>query len=146
MLGDTHAPELCLLAGLHGQSLEGVTSSQDFLESPFAGSIDLCLLDLGLAAPIYAHPDGAIPIGDFGRLGTLRRDADALELWLQRQLEPFGGELGKAAEFALRLAAIRVGILHGPETATLEQVLDDSQWHESPGAQRARKPWWRFWS
>ena len=106
MMGDTHAAPLALICCLHAATLlpPGVEDRR------LHAHRDLCLLDLGLAtAP------GPIRIATLGDPDTVDAPPSQLEAWLSRALIPFGGDLSRAAWFALRLAATRVGILDGPD-------------------------------
>jgi len=122
IFGDTHACELCLFVCCHASSIFPARR-QDF-----AGHIDLCLMEIG-----FADAGGAalIPIVDIGKPGTMRRDEAAVSRWMNRELGRFGGDLGRAAEFSMRLAAIRFGLLSGPADPTLDQVLDPTLWRQS---------------
>lgn len=106
MMGDTHAAPLALVCCLHAATLlpPGVEDRR------LHAHRDLCLLDLGLAtAP------GPVQIGKLGDPDTVDRKASHLEAWLAGALIPFDGDLARAAMFAVKLAATRVGILDGPD-------------------------------
>lgn len=144
ILGDMNACVLCLFACLHARSLGG---------ADFQVHIDLCLLDMGLAVPTAPAGNGAVRAKDLGKPEAFRRDTDALEVWMSEQLKPFGGNPRLAAEFGMRLTAIRLGLLIGPNAPSIEQVLDVSLWtaseppreHPAP-ASMSKKRWWRFWT
>jgi len=122
IFGDMHAPVFCLFVCYHGRSLVPADSKA------FLGHINLCLWELGLATP--AHPDemGGVPSRDIGKPETFRRDTEAEQEWFAEQLRPFGGEVGRAAVFAMRLTAARFGLLRGPAEPAIAQVLDESLW------------------
>jgi hypothetical protein len=146
IFGDMHAEVLCLIVCLHGLSL---TAEDD---ARFQGHIDLCLMDMGLAVPISQAPDGTLSVKDFGTPGAFRRDDAMFREWMRAQLEPFGGNVCRAAEYAMRLTAIRLGLMSGPREPSIAQVLDGSLWTIEPLAcvpsvQRTnvRRRWWQLW-
>src|SRR5262245_62827 len=116
ILGDMNACVLCLFVCFHGRSLVPPDSC-DFL-----GHIDICLWDMKLATP--AQGEATVAVADVGKPETFRRDDQAIRAWLHEQLRPFGGDVTRAAQFAMRLTAIRLGLLHGPAEPSIEQVLD----------------------
>ena len=120
MLGDTRGAPLCLLVCLYA-----LDSAPDSHAGSLRAHRDLCLLDLGLA---QSNVGESIPIPALGDDETLDRDARSVGAWLIRELEPFAGQIEKAALFCLQLAAIRTQIASGPENPTLEQILDPSLW------------------
>ena len=121
MLGDTRGAPLCLLLIEHLRTLLPPLVEHRGLEA----HRDLCLMDLGLANPPSEH---GVPLRELGTAELMRRDEPQIAAWLARQLEPFSGDAGQAAEFILRLSAVRTGLLAGPDPATLEQVLDANLW------------------
>ncbi len=123
IFGDMHALPFCLFACLHGRSLRPEEASR------FDAHIDLCLRDLGLAAS--TRPEASIPVTDFGNRDRFRREEGAAVAWLGEQLRPFGGSLSRAAAFAMRLTAARLGLLRGPADPSIQQVLDESLWERS---------------
>ena len=121
MLGDTKAAPLCLVLLEHLRSrLPPLVEHR-----AFEAHRDLCLMDLGLANPPSEH---GVPLRELGTAELMRRDEPQIAVWLARQLEPFSGDPGQAADFIVRLSAIRTGLLAGPDPATLEQVLDANLW------------------
>jgi hypothetical protein len=108
MAGDTRGAPLALIACLHAEASlpDGVVDAQ------IAPHRDLCLMDLGLAAP--ARP-GPIPIVDLGKPETTQMAPGQLDAWLARALVPFAGDLARAALFVRRLAAVRTGLADGPD-------------------------------
>lgn len=122
MLGDSGAPELCLLVCLRARLVEDVPQGESKLDS----HIDICLMALGLARP--AAGGDLYAIADLGEPDAFIRDEEALKTWLAEQLEPFGGSLRRAAEFSVRLAAIKVGLLTGPEEYSLDDVREAGLW------------------
>ena len=145
ILGDMHACLLCLFVCHHGRSL--VPSSSD----SFLGHIDLCLWEMGLASPTQP---GDVLIGEVGKAETFDRADEVARVWLESQLQPFNGELKRAAEFAMGLTAIRLGLMRGPNDPSIEQIMDRSMWQrvgvadfgDAPdSATSLRKPWWQFW-
>lgn len=122
MLGDTGACPLCVMVVSHAQQQLGERVEDRSLQA----HLHLCLLELGLAR---TRNDAPLPVGRAGDPELLERDPRPdLEAWLARQLAPMGGDLARAAELSLRLAAIRTGLVTGPERPTLEQVLDATLW------------------
>jgi hypothetical protein len=121
MLGDTRGAPLCLLLIEHLRTLLPPLVEHRGLEA----HRDLCLMDLGLAG----DPAEAVRLKDLGTPGLMVRDDGRIAAWLVRQLEPVGGDLGRAVELIVRLSAVRTGLLAGPDPATLEQVLDAGLWH-----------------
>lgn len=122
IFGDMHAPVFCLFVCHYGRTLVP-PDRPDFL-----GNIDLCLLELGLARPAQPDGSGTIPVRDIGRPDALDRDEQEAAQWLAEQLVPFDGDAGRAAGFAMRLTAVRFGLLSGPADPTVAQVLDESLW------------------
>lgn len=120
MLGDSHATPLCLVVALHARSLLPEIVEDRSVDA----HVDICLWQLGLAAAKEEH----VPLKAFGEPATLRRDADRLAEWLERELAPFEGDLARAAKCCLRLAACRTGVVAGAEDVTIETLLDDGAW------------------
>jgi len=122
MLGDTGACPLCIMAVSFAQEQLG----ERVEDRPLQAHLYLCLLDMGLAR---THNDEPLPLGRAGDPELIDGDPRPdLAAWLAQQLEPVGGDLARAAELALRLAAVRTGLISGPGEPTLEQILDDSLW------------------
>jgi hypothetical protein len=137
IFGDMHVPVFCLFVCHLGQTLVP-PGERDFLSH-----IHLCLWDVGLAAP--AAPDAEV-VGDLANPDSFRRDLDAEGRWFVEQLRPFGGDVGRAAVFAMRLTAARFGLLRGPADPTIDQVLDESLWERVPDPDPPRrKRWWKVW-
>jgi hypothetical protein len=90
MLGDSGAAPLGLWVALHGRAVDPAARLD--------ANLALFLLDLGLGAASPEQP---------GRV----RPLPALDAWLERQLTPFGGDLARAARWALDLAVERTGSL-----------------------------------
>jgi hypothetical protein len=131
IFGDMHAPVFCLFVCHHGRSLVPPDSAA------FLGHIDLCLWELGLATPARPTEYGTVPSGDIGNLEGFNRDVAGAEEWLAEQLRPFGGNVGRAAVFAMRLTAARFGLLRGPADPSIAQVLDESLWERMRQAEPA---------
>ncbi|MGA7990533.1 MAG: hypothetical protein WCC53_03790 [Thermoanaerobaculia bacterium] len=131
IFGDMNAPLFCLFVCHHGRSLVGPESDL------FLAHIDLCLWDLGLGTPAGKYEkESSMPIVDLGKPETFQRDTDAARDWLAEQLRPFGGSVERAAVYAMRCTAARLGLLRGPENPSIEEVLDVSLWEraeEGPG-------------
>jgi hypothetical protein len=108
MMGDTRAAPLALVVCLHAQHELPV----GYEDRRLAGHRDLCLLDLGLTRTVAPGP---IRIRDLGAPGTVDDHPGELAAWLARALAPFAADLGRAAWFALRTAAVRTGILEAPD-------------------------------
>jgi hypothetical protein len=98
----------------------------------FLGHIDLCLWGMKLATP--AQTADHVPMVDLGKPETFRRENQATREWLEEQLRPFDGDVSRAAQFAMRLTAIRLGLLRGPAEPSIEQVLDGSLWQRVAAA------------
>jgi hypothetical protein len=124
ILGDMHACLLCLLVCHYGRSLLP-PDSRVFLDH-----MDLCLWEMGLATPTQP---GEVLIGRPGEPETFQRDEKTAKEWLAIQMQPFNGDLKTAAEFAMRFAAVRLGLLQGPTAPTLKQLMDASQWRKVGG-------------
>lgn len=120
IFGDMNALLLCLFVCHHGLALAPSEGRA------FRGHIDLCSWDMGLATP--SRGETSVAVADLGKPETLRRDDDAARAWLDEQLRPFGGDVARAAPFAMRLTAIRLGLLRGPAEPSIAQVLDASSW------------------
>jgi hypothetical protein len=129
IFGDMHVPVFCLFVCYHGQTLEPPGGNR------FVGHIDLCLWELGLAAPARPDAAGAVATADVGRPDGFRRDVARAHEWLAEQLRPFGGDVGRAAVFAMRLTAARFGLLRGPAEPSVAQVLDESLWRRVGSAE-----------
>ena len=83
---------------------------------------------------------------DIGRPDGFLRDTEGTREWLAEQLRPFGGDMERAAVFAMRLTAARFGLLRGPAQPSIAQVLDESLWERVRSAGQAGcKRWWQFW-
>lgn len=132
IFGDMHAPVFCLFVCHHGRWLVPADSTA------FLGHINLCLWELGLAAPVAADEMGGVPRRDVARPEAFHRDIAAEREWFAEQLRPFGGNVERAAVFAMRLTAVRFGLLRGPAEPSITQVLDESLWERvrpaEPGA------------
>jgi len=124
ILGDMHAVVFCLFVCHHGRSLVSPDSTL------FLSNIDLCLWELGLATPAPKY-EGSMPIVDIGKRETFRRDTEAAQAWLSEQLRPFDGSIERAAVFAMRYTALRLGLLRGPSEPSIAQVLDESLWESN---------------
>ena len=96
MLGDTRAAPFALVVAAYVRTLPGGASS-------IAPHLDLCMLDLGLA-----RADGPVRLGDLGKPGATHSDPADLDTWLATHLEPFDGELVRAAQWILALALTKV--------------------------------------
>ena len=107
MAGDTRGAPLALIVCLHAEASlpEGVVDTQ------IAAHRDLCLMELGIAAP----PPGPIPLVDFGKPGMMQHSPGQLAAWLARALIPFDGDLSRAATYVRKLAALRTGLVDGPD-------------------------------
>jgi hypothetical protein len=136
VFGDMHVPVFCLFVCHHGRTLEPPGGTR------FLGHIDLCLWELGLATPVLSDADGTAVTG-LGKPDGFRRDDEGAREWLAGQLRPFGGDVARAAAFAMRLTATRFGLLLGPADPSIAQVLDESLWRRERPARK--KPWWRVW-
>jgi hypothetical protein len=124
ILGDMNACLLCLFVCLHGLRLDPSATSS------FWAHRDLCLWSMGLAVP-RDPAGGAVRIADIGKPEAFHRDDAALDAWMREQLQPFEGDDARAAQFAMRLAAVRLGLLQGPEEASIAQLLDGSLWQRA---------------
>lgn len=122
IFGDMHRPLFCLFVCRHGQSLASGESEV------LLGHINLCLWEMGLAEPVHPDATGAVRSVDFGKPETFHRDLETEHVWFTEQLQPFGGDVGRAAKFAMRLTAARFGLLRGPADPTIDQILDESLW------------------
>src|SRR5262249_27389231 len=60
--------------------------------------------------------------------GAFHLDVEAFEAWLHNQLRPFANNVRRAAEFSVRLTAIRLGLLDGPHEPSIEEILDAALW------------------
>jgi len=119
ILGDMHACVLCLFVCYHGLEL-GSEARERFL-----GHINLCLMDMGLATPAEAGP---VPMKELVKPGAFHLDVEAFEAWLHNQLRPFANNVRRAAEFSVRLTAIRLGLLDGPHEPSIAEILDAALW------------------
>jgi hypothetical protein len=116
VLGDNRAAPLALLVLVYARSL-GPSAEMD---RRIQAHVDLCAMDLGLAAP--AQP-GPVLLRDLGAPGVVvPREEGALAQWLRLELSPFEGHMERAAMFALRLLAVRTGVLEAPADMTLERL------------------------
>lgn len=126
MLGDTRAAPLCVWVCLHAQS----RLPAGMRHEGAAAHLGLSLWDLGLAAPVEVADEAG------GTRHVMTCDHDALQGWLDENLAPFrdlGGDeepLARAAVFSLRLAALRTGVITGPSSPTLLQMLDVMPWRQ----------------
>jgi hypothetical protein len=110
MLGDTHQAELCFIVCEFARAT--VRSGTD--DSQLSAHQALAAWDLGLGSPDSA--------------GVVKRDSDRVRVWLARELQPFGGQLRRAAIFSLLLAGNRLGLLTGPTTPTFDDLCDPARW------------------
>jgi len=108
MAGDTRGAPLALVVCLHAEA----SLPAGLEDATIAPHRDLCLLDLGLASPTRPGP---VKVVDIGKPDTLERPAVELELWLARALAPFDNDLARAALYVRRLAAVRTGLVDGPD-------------------------------
>jgi hypothetical protein len=131
IFGDMHVPVFCLFACHHGRTLEPPGGKS------FQGHVNLCLWELGLAVPEQPNELGPVPVRDVAKPETFRRDLEAEREWMAEQLRPFGGDVGLAAAFAMRLTTIRFGLLRGPAEPSIAQVLDASLWQRVDNAENA---------
>jgi hypothetical protein len=126
ILGDMNALLFCLFVCHHGRSLVGPES--DF----FLAHMDLCLWDLGLATPAGKYEGKrSMPIVELCKPENFLRDTDVAQDWLAEQVRPFGGSMERAAVFAMRCTAARLGLLRGPKDPSIEEVLDVSLWERA---------------
>jgi hypothetical protein len=126
-----HAPVFCLFVCHPGRALEPPGSKR------FLDHIDLCLWELGLATPARPDSNGTVPCADIGKPEGFCRDVEGTREWLAEQLRPFGGDVERAAVFAMRLTAARFGLLRGPTEPSIAQVLDESLWERVRSAGQA---------
>jgi hypothetical protein len=110
MMGDSRAAPLALVVCLHAE--HGLADGHEARR--LAAHRHLCMLDLGLTRAVSP---GAIPLVDFGKPDRFEDRPGDLAAWLARALVPFEGDLARAAMFGLRIAAIRTGIIPGPDPA-----------------------------
>jgi len=108
MMGDSRAAPLALVVCLHAETLLPPEGDQGRL----ASHKNLCLLDLGLAASTVPGP---IKIVELGQPGAVEDRPGEVAAWLARALIPFDDDLARAARYALHLAAVRTGVIEGPE-------------------------------
>jgi hypothetical protein len=134
IFGDMHAPVFCLFVCHYGRSLVPPDNTA------FLGHINLCLWELGLATPTQPDEMGGVTSRDIGKHNTFRRDTVAEQEWFDEQLEPFGGDVERAAVFAMRLTAARFGLLRGPTEPSIAQVLDESLWERARPAEPGATP------
>ena len=120
MLGDSRGAPLCLITALHVRSL-GLTPNQ---RARLDSHIHLCLLDLGLVA----DPGEPIPLLELGTGGVVELAGRQVHQWLLRELEPFDGDLARAATFCLHLAALRTGLVDGPADPSIATLSDADLW------------------
>ncbi len=88
------------------------------------GAIDVALVICRFALDVVGVPDRLYPLRDryliaLG-LATATRfgveiDHAAVDAWAERELAPVGGDVGRAARYALHLAGARVGIERAPD-------------------------------
>ena len=119
IFGDMGACEACLLVCLHGRAINPSKASG------FQAHMNLCYLDMGLADPSTPGPSYYMM-----EIANMSGHADPIERWFARELQQFGGSPRIAAEFCLRLAAIRLGILGGPPAPRFPQLLDPPLWQK----------------
>jgi hypothetical protein len=98
-------------------------------EEVFFGHIYLCLMSMRLATSTVPGP--GVPVKELVEPGTFRVDVEAFNTWMRDQLRPFGGDLSKAAEFSVRLTAIRLGLLDGPSEPSTGEILDPALWRRN---------------
>ena len=95
-LGDSGWSELALIACLRAQKLARSTDALCAL----AGHRDLCLVHLGLAK---FNTGPLVPIVDVGKPELINVFDEHLNIWLSRQLQPFGGNLEAAADHVVKI-------------------------------------------
>ena len=110
LFGDTGAPELCVLVVEHASAIVGSAAG---LESHRR----LALMDLGLAEPTSP----SIPLADV--VGHTAVEEGPVAVFLREILAPLDGSLPHAIEFALRLVALRAGLVPRPDPLDVETVL-----------------------
>jgi hypothetical protein len=108
MMGDTGAPELALVVCLHAEA----ELPEGFDHRRLAAHRDLCLLDLRLTRTTAPGP---FRLAEIGNPGVVEDHPGELAAWLARALVPWGGDLARAAHHALRVAAVRTGVIDGPD-------------------------------
>jgi hypothetical protein len=112
ILGDSYAPELCVLVALYGLKLANTEKACRGFES----AITIVACDLGIVRPKKdVAPGAGIPAVDFGNREKWLINQPAWELWRDHMLEDFGGDRQLASDFSVRLACARAGILVGEE-------------------------------
>jgi hypothetical protein len=119
IVGDSHAPELCLLVALYARRLLEPGSRT------FLSHIHLCLSDMGL---VVGNEPGGTAIQALGSSPALLSNNPELTAWMDAEMKHFPQGLMQAADFGLRLAAIRFGLLTGPPEPDVQQVLDETLW------------------
>lgn len=123
MLGDSRASDFAALVCLHAQRTWPDAAAR------FAPHLDFVLCQLGMAGAAGGETGQPVPLVELGREGRIRVDQLRFDAWVEDMLEPFDGDLSRAALFALRIAAIRTGLLTGgPEQPTVAEVLDPALW------------------
>ena len=109
----TGAPELCVAVVAHRQQFDLSPVDRAKLEAHRR----LALLDLGLAEAHFPNP----PIGQIEHFTSV--DEARTRAFLDELLAPIGGSLERAVDLAVRLTALRQGLLPRPTPLTLEHVL-----------------------
>lgn len=112
-LGDTGAQELCVMVVDHRESF-GVSVDQWASLEPHRR---LALMDLGLATA----ESPSLPITQLVQRTVV--DPTVAEAFRRDFLQPLGGSLERCVELAIRLCALRVGLLERPSSLEIETVL-----------------------
>ena len=125
ILGDSGAPELCILVALYGVTLEVTEKNRDSLET------HIRIITFGLG--IERHRDGftvseGAPVKDFGDRSKWLIDRTAWERLRDDLLARFGGDRRRASDFSVRMACYNAGVISSNEGATFESLNEPDQW------------------
>jgi hypothetical protein len=126
ILGDSGAPELCVLVALHGLRVAKTEQERNHVES----HIRIVTVRLGMEQ--YKEnipPEYGVPPADYANREKWFLDRPAWERWKEHKLQDFAGDRKSASETSVRLACIHAGVLTGNLGLTFESLCDPLLWH-----------------
>jgi hypothetical protein len=125
ILGDSGAPELCVLVALYGLRFAKAEKDRNSLESHIR--IITCSLGIERHKESFRTGEG-VPCVDFANREKWLIDRQAWEHWRNHKLQDFENDRQVASDCSVRLACIHAGLLFGEVALTFESLCDPSLW------------------
>lgn len=125
ILGDSGAPEACVLVALGGLTIAASPEERVALEVHIRTVTHRMGLEVHRE---YNDPAGGVPIMEFQDRTSWLINRPAFESWRDKLLADFDGDRQNAADCCVFLAAVRGGALHGDHPLTAETLQNKDLW------------------